>query len=264
MHAGLVSGEIGRSQRRRLHDHGAIHRRAQDIGQELHGDVARGHAAIDTEHRAARRRPVGAHGLQQLAGLIADRLQRRLRDLGWPGIAGQAEDRAARFGVPVRRAEADEGRHEINLLGRIGLLRERVDLGRLTDEMQAVAQPLHRGAGNEDRALQRIGAPSGKLIGDGGEQAVARAHRLGAGVEQGKAAGAVSRLDHARRKTCLPDGGSLLIAGDARDRDRAAEQFGHAVAEFSGGILHLRQHRARHAQYLQEIVVPLPAVDVEQ
>ncbi len=48
------------------------------------------------------------------------------------------------------------------------------------------------------------------------------------------------------------------------DRDRTAEQFRHAVAEFRGGILHLRQHRARHAQDLQEIVVPLPGVDVEQ
>ncbi len=46
--------------------------------------------------------------------------------------------------------------------------------------------------------------------------------------------------------------------------NRAAEQALVAVAESGGGILHLGQHRARHAQQLQEIVVPLAGVDVEQ
>ena len=52
-----------------------------------------------------------------------------------------------------------------------------------------------------------------------------RRHRRRAGVEQGKAAGAVGRLHHARREAGLADGGGLLVAGDARDRDAAAEQF---------------------------------------
>ena len=39
---------------------------------------------------------------------------------------------------------------------------------------------------------------------------------------------------------------------------------GVAVAEAGGGILHLGQHRARHARDLQELVVPLAGVDVEQ
>ena len=34
--------------------------------------------------------------------------------------------------------------------------------------------------------------------------------------------------------------------------------------KWRGGVLHLRQHRARHAQDLQQFVVPLPGVDVEQ
>ena len=45
---------------------------------------------------------------------------------------------------------------------------------------------------------------------------------------------------------------------------RAAEQLRLALAEFGGGILHLRQHRARHAQELQQFIVPLAGVDVEQ
>ena len=44
----------------------------------------------------------------------------------------------------------------------------------------------------------------------------------------------------------------------------AAEQFRHAVAELSRGILDLRQHRARHPQDFQQFLVPVPGVDVEQ
>ena len=41
--------------------------------------------------------------------------------------------------------------------------------------LQAVAQPLHGRAGDEDRALERVGALAAELIGDGGQQPVARA-----------------------------------------------------------------------------------------
>ena len=51
------------------------------------------------------------------------------------------------------------------------------------------------------------------------EQLVLRGNRRRAGVEQGKAAGAVGRLHHARREAGLTDGGGLLVAGDAGDRD---------------------------------------------
>ncbi len=93
-----------------------------------------------------------------------------------------AEDGAARLRVPVGRAEADEGRHHIDLLGRIGTFGERADIGRLGDDLQAVAQPLHGGAGDEDRAFQRIGALAVELIGDGREQPVARGDRAQAPV----------------------------------------------------------------------------------
>ena len=120
-------------------------------------------------------RPVGAHRLEQIAGLVADRFERRAGEFGGAGIAGQPENRAARLRIPIGRAEPDEGRHQIDLLGRIGCApRAR----RLSDDaaisLQPVAQPLHGGAGDEDRAFQRIGALAADLIGDGGEQPVAR------------------------------------------------------------------------------------------
>ena len=118
------------------------------------------------------------HGLQQIARLVAHRLQRRARELAGPGRARQAEQRAARLGLPVGRAEADEGRHEIDVLARIGLGGQRAALRRRGDDAQAVAQPLHRRAGDEDGALQRIGALAVELVGDGGQQPVARGDRL--------------------------------------------------------------------------------------
>src|SRR3546814_6371673 len=50
----------------------------------------------------------------------------------------------------------------------------RSGLRRRADQLQRVAQPLDGGAGDEDRALQRIGGFAGKPVGDRRQQAVAR------------------------------------------------------------------------------------------
>ena len=80
---------------------------------------------------------------------------------------------------------------------------------------------MHRGAGDEDRAFQRIGALALELIGDGGEQPVARGDALGAGIEQREAAGAVGRFHHAGLEAALPDRRRLLVAGHAENADGA-------------------------------------------
>ena len=118
----MVSGEIDHAKRSGFHHDRAIHRSAEDISQKLHRDVARRHTAIDPEHGVGRNRPISAHRFEQVAGLVADRLKRRLRDLGGTGIARQAQQGAARLGIPIGRAEPDERRHKIDLLGRIGPL----------------------------------------------------------------------------------------------------------------------------------------------
>ena len=81
--------------------------------------------------------PVAAHRLQQIACLVADGLQRGARELGRTGAARQAEQRAARLGLPVGRAEADEGRHEIDVLPGIGLGGQRAALGCRGDDRAA-------------------------------------------------------------------------------------------------------------------------------
>ena len=63
---------------------------------------------------------------------------------------------AARVGPPVRRAEAGERGDDDHAAGVRDLARERLDLGRLLEQAEPVAQPLHRGAGDERGALERV------------------------------------------------------------------------------------------------------------
>jgi hypothetical protein len=202
------------------------------------------------------------HRFEQIARLVADRLQRRFRDLVRTGAARQAEHRAARIGVPVRRAEADEGRHQIDVLLRIGLFRHLARLRGIVDDAEPVAQPLHRSAGHEDRAFQRIGRLAAEPVGDGGQHAVLRGDPVGAGIEQRETAGAVGRFEHARLETGLADGRRLLVARDAADRDFRAQDIRLRRAEIGGAIEHLRQDRAGDVQDLQQIVVPAILGDV--
>ena len=66
-----------------------------------------------------------------------------------------------------------------------------------------------------------------------------------AGVEQRKAAGAVGRLHHAGREAALADGRRLLVAGDAEDRDRGAEQVRRRDAESAAQSRTCGQQRRR-------------------
>ena len=63
----------------------------------------------------------------------------------------------------------------------------------------------------------------------GGDQAVGRDLEARAGVHQHEAAGAVGVLHLARAEARLAEQRALLVAGDAADRDRRAEQVGASV-----------------------------------
>ena len=77
-----------------------------------------------------------------------------------------------------------------------------------------------------------------------------RRDRLVAGVEQREAAGAVGRLHHAGREAALPDGRRLLVAGDAEDADRPAEQLGSVVPNSPAQSRTSGSSDARHAEQL--------------
>ncbi|MCY1401922.1 hypothetical protein D9M71_170490 [compost metagenome] len=85
-----------------------------------------------------------------------------------------------------------------------------------------------------------------------------RLHRLVARVHQQEAAGAVGILGLARLNAHLAEQCRLLVAGDTGNGNAAL-----GVAVHFRRWAHLRQHLPRDAQDLQQLVVPLQAVDVE-
>jgi len=67
------------------------------VGQPLHQRVVHHHAAVDAQ--LVDLRAVAAHRVDEVARLVADRIERGRRDLGRSGIASEAQQRAARTGV---------------------------------------------------------------------------------------------------------------------------------------------------------------------
>ena len=113
--AGGQAGQVGRAQGCRLDHPGAHHRNAEQVGLELHEQVVDAGAAVHAQlgHRlGAAFGRVAAHGLQQGGALVGDGFQRRAGDVRHRAAACEADDGAARVGLPVGCAQAGEGGHE--------------------------------------------------------------------------------------------------------------------------------------------------------
>ena len=129
---------------------------------------------------------------------------------------------------------------------------------------EPVPQPLHRRAGDEDRAFQRVGPLAVQLPGDGRQQPVLGEDRHVAGIQQREAAGAIGGFQHPRREAGLPQRRRLLVPRHAADRHRRAQHLRRGHAEFGGAVPHLRQDRRRDVEQPQQLRVPGAAGDVEQ
>ena len=102
------------------------------------------------------------------------------------------------------------------------------------------------------------------LPGHGSEQIVRGPHRLLTGVEQEKTAGAVRVLGQARLPAALPEGGGLLVAGNAAERDGPPKGRRVRLAVDGAGGADFRQHGAWDAQPSQQRLIPIQGMDVEQ
>ncbi len=185
-------------------------------------------------------------------------------DLRRRGAAGDADEQATRLCVPVRRAQASEGGHEQHAAAVRHTVGELLRFLRAVHQAEAVAQPLHRGPGDEHAAFQGVmqGLIGAELPGDGGQQALLRAHRLRAGVLQCEATGAVGVFRHAGLQAGLTEQRGLLVAGHAGDGNVQTAQTCHgqrAAVGHDGG-----QHGAGHAQQRQQLVVPVAGVEIAQ
>ena len=184
--------------------------------------------------------------------------------MGHLGVSRQADDHATSTGIPIRSAEANKGRHEVDAIGVVHRRHQLLDIRRRFDRLKTIAQPLHCGASHEHRSLKCVGGLAANLPRHRRQQALLRRHRLVAGVEQHEAAGAIGVLRRTSFEARLAEERRLLVAGIARDRDRRAKPLRVGVAIDLAGGLHFRQHLARHIQQFQQLVVPLHGVDVEQ
>ena len=121
--------------------------------------------------------------------------------------------------------------------------RERSGLGRVGDDPEPVAQPLHRRAGDEDRAFHRVrhGRRTERPR-DRRQQPVDRLGQRRPDVGEHERTGAVRVLRHAGLDARLPEQRGLLVAGDAADRHRepgraarhASCRSGRSTASTSG------------------------------
>ena len=169
-----------------------------------------------------------------------------------------------RLGIPMRRAKPGKGRHQHHPLRGVCLRGQNAGFLRMTDDAQAIAQPLYCGAGHENRAFQRVMALALQLVSDGRQQPIARRDRCFARIQQGKTARAIGGFHHARRKAALANGRRLLIACHATNGNGSAEQSGIGFAKIPGTITHFWQNGFRDTKQAQQISIPNTAPDIEQ
>ena len=160
------------------------------------------------------------HRLDDLAALVGGRLQRRAGDVARVDVAGQAREHAARVGLPVRREQARERRHDVaaavvldasaasSSTSGAALIIFRLSRSHCTSAPVIAIDALE--------AVDRVLVAD--LVADRGQQAVLRRHRLGARVEQQEVARAVRVLRLAGREARLAERRRLLVAQVAGDR----------------------------------------------
>src|ERR671938_540189 len=108
---------------------------------------------------------------------------------------------ASSVGLPVRREQARERRHDVAAAVVLDRAREVLDLRRGLDHLQVVAQPLDERAGDRDRALEAVHRLLvAEPVRDRREQPGARRHRLRADVHEQEVADAVAVLGLAGRE----------------------------------------------------------------
>ncbi len=83
----------------------------------------------------------GVHGVDQVGHSECDPFQGRPREVRHTRGTRQTEDRTTGGRLPVRRAQAGQRRDENDLVRRVGTQRQRVDIRRGANRLQAVPPP---------------------------------------------------------------------------------------------------------------------------
>ena len=152
-----------------------------------------------------------------VARLVGDRFERRARDVARPvpRVRPTMAPRAygSQYGAPRPTKAGTTYTPPVSRTD-VG---ERLGLGRVVDDAEPVAQPLHGRAGDEDAPSRQYVTLPLECPSRSSSAGRSCEHGVLAGVHQHEAAGAVGVLRHARREAGLAEGGRLLVA---RDRPR--------------------------------------------
>src|SRR6185437_12104095 len=115
-----------------------------------------------------------------------------------------------------------------------------------------------------DRCFERVSGAAFFIARDSRKQSVAGSRNLVAGVEQEKRAGAVGVLRLSRSAASLTEQRRLLIAGNASDGNRLAEERRQRLAEIASRRPNLRKDLDRYVEQVAELLAPSQSRDVEQ
>ena len=198
--------------------------------------------------------------------LVSERFERRADEMGAGRAAREADDRAARVGIPVRGAKAGEGGHDVDALRAIDAAGNLAGVGHVVDKAHLVAQPLQKSTRHKHASLERIlrSLCTGRARGNGGDQAVFRLARLVPRVHKKEAARAVGVLRLAGRKAALPEQRRLLVACDAADGHAGEDGRISRHAEVARRGAHLGKHRGGDVEEVEQPRVPFHVVDVKE
>src|SRR5207253_8675859 len=108
----------------------------------------------------------------------------------------------------------------------LALLRQRLDVLRFLDDLEAIAEPLHRRARDERRSFECVvHVAASELPGDRRDQSLLREDRNVTGVHEQERSRSVSALRGATLEARLAEERRLLVARDSRDRNSIGEDF---------------------------------------
>ena len=204
---------------------------------------------------STRSRSSGGMAREHVGGLVRGRLERGAHEMRARRAARDAVTRPRASATPVRRAEPGERRHEVDAavvvdesasasLSAASSIRPR------PSRSHCIAAPVTKTAPSSAR---RGGSPSSRA-------AAVRSRPCGA------AASVSTRTNEPVPNVAFASPGaqpaeerSLLVAGDAADRERRAEQL--ALAEDVARRADLRQQLARDVEEIEQLVVPVERVE---
>ena len=181
------------------------------------------------------------------------------------GSASETNKHASSIRIPIRGAQANKRRDKPYTARVRHFAGKGFDFRSGFNKVHLVAKPLHDCTGNKNTAFERIlSRCAAKLPGSGGNQPIFTWARLPADIHQQESTGAVGVFHGSRCKTGFAKGRSLLISGNACNRDRGTEKRWMRTADHTGTRFDARQHGSRNTKDVEQFVIPLTAAEVAQ